>query len=106
MTNKLQEAGISWLILGSQTKPYRPPRIEWVKEIVEACDKAGIPVFLKDNLEPLLRGHTLLELEGLIKTTKGQDGRYTWRVRQELPKGGEDARGNLKGNSQRIRLYS
>jgi len=45
---------ISWVIIGSQTKPYKPPKIEWVKEIVEACDKAGIPVFLKDNLKPLL----------------------------------------------------
>lgn len=47
--------GISWVIIGSQTKPYNPPKIEWVKEIVDACDKAGIPVFLKDNLTPLLR---------------------------------------------------
>ena len=30
------------------------PQIEWVEEVVEACDKAGIPVFLKDNLRPLL----------------------------------------------------
>jgi protein gp37 len=30
------------------------PRIEWVQEIVEAADKAGIPVFLKDNLRPIL----------------------------------------------------
>lgn len=45
--------GINWVILGSQTKPYKSPKIEWVEEIVEACDKAGIPVFLKDNLEPL-----------------------------------------------------
>lgn len=30
------------------------PKIEWVREIVEAADKAGIPVYLKDNLEPLL----------------------------------------------------
>ena len=52
--NKLEEAGISWVILGSQTKPYKPPKIEWVQEIVESCDKAGIPVFLKDNLKPLL----------------------------------------------------
>jgi len=29
------------------------PRIEWVKEIIEACDKAKIPVFLKNNLQPL-----------------------------------------------------
>jgi len=31
------------------------PKIGWVQEIVTACDKAGIPVFLKDNLKPLLR---------------------------------------------------
>jgi len=30
------------------------PRIEWVKEIVESADKAGVKVFLKDNLKPLL----------------------------------------------------
>jgi len=26
------------------------PRLEWVKDIVQAADGAGIPVFLKDNL--------------------------------------------------------
>ena len=30
------------------------PKIEWVREIVEAANKAGILVFLKDNLRPLL----------------------------------------------------
>ena len=45
---------IDWLIIGAQTKPYKPPKIEWVKEIVEAADKAGIPVFLKDNLKPII----------------------------------------------------
>jgi len=30
------------------------PRIEWVEEIVGAADKAGIPVFLKDNLLELV----------------------------------------------------
>lgn len=30
------------------------PRIEWVREIVEAADKAGVKVFLKNNLRPLL----------------------------------------------------
>ncbi len=30
------------------------PKIEWVKEIVVACDKAGIPVFLKDNLHGIV----------------------------------------------------
>ncbi len=47
---RLTLSGIKWIIIGAQTKPYRSPKIEWVKEIVDACDKAGIPVFLKENL--------------------------------------------------------
>ena len=68
---------IQWLIVGACTgsesgigkvqrkypelshKPYKnqwtaQPRIEDLREIVEAADKAGIRVFLKDNLRPLL----------------------------------------------------
>jgi len=45
---------LDWLIIGAQTKPYKPPKIEWVEEIVRAADKAGIPVFLKDNLLELV----------------------------------------------------
>ena len=30
------------------------PKIEWVREIVEAADKAGVKVFLKNNIDPLL----------------------------------------------------
>jgi len=41
---------INWLVIGAQTKPYKPPKIEWVEEIVEAAGKASVPVFLKDNL--------------------------------------------------------
>lgn len=55
MPNKLEEAGISWVIIGSQTKPYRPPAISDVQEIVEAADKAGVAVFLKENLKPLYK---------------------------------------------------
>jgi protein gp37 len=50
----LKDAGINWVIIGAQTKPYKPPSVEWVREIVEAADKASIPVFLKDNLRELL----------------------------------------------------
>ena len=46
---------IAWVIIGSQTKPDKPPEVEWVEGIVKACDKAGIPVFLKDNLKPLIQ---------------------------------------------------
>ena len=48
------KAGVNWLIIGAQTKPYKPPRIEWVEEIVRAADRVGIPVFLKDNLLELV----------------------------------------------------
>ncbi len=79
----LQDAGIKWVIIGAQTKPYKPPKIEWVEEIVRACDKAGIPVFLKDNLHSLL-----------IPTYITSDSRLFWRfdielkqavLRQEMP---------------------
>jgi len=45
---------LDWVIIGAQTKSYKPPKIEWVQEIVEACDKAGVKVFLKDNLLELV----------------------------------------------------
>lgn len=50
MIHQAKQAGVGWIITGSQTKPYRPPTIEAIQEIVEACDKAGVKVFLKDNL--------------------------------------------------------
>lgn len=46
----------NWVIIGQQTpvKQSTMPKIEWIQEIVEACDKASIPVFLKNNLLPML----------------------------------------------------
>jgi hypothetical protein len=58
----------------AQTNPYKPPKIEWVQEIVEAADKAGIPVFLKDNLRPL--GELIAQFCSKDK----------WELRQEMPK--------------------
>jgi len=49
---------VDWVIIGAQTKPSVFPKIEWVQEIVEAADKAGIPVFLKDNLYPIFNVET------------------------------------------------
>ncbi len=53
-TYTMRKTQLKWIIIGSQTKPYRPPAISDVKEIVQACDKAGVKVFLKDNLRDLL----------------------------------------------------
>jgi len=55
---RLAYCGIDWLIIGAQTKPAVLPKIEWVQEIVKAADKAGIPVFLKDNLLELVNYHS------------------------------------------------
>ena len=70
---------INWLILGAQTKPYKPPEIEWVREIVEAADKAGIPVFLKDNLKSLLNKVNECRWAWI------NSGLGSWGLRQEMP---------------------
>lgn len=50
------------------------PQIEWLKEIVSAADKAGVKVFLKDNLKPLIEANKAFPTVGII-------------LRQELPNG-------------------
>ena len=54
MIHQAKQAGVGWLIIGAQTKPYKPPKLEWVQSIVEAADRAKLPIFMKDNLKPLL----------------------------------------------------
>ena len=53
---------IDWLIIGAQTKPYKPPKIEWVQEIELSARKAGIPIFEKNNLQGLLNRDLIQEL--------------------------------------------
>ncbi len=85
MPNKLEEAGIAWIILGAQTKPTLQPKIEWVREIVEAADKAGVKVFLKDNLMPLIEP-VGIDKDFLTKVAIDGDKAYVI-LRQELPSG-------------------
>jgi len=73
---------IQWVIIGAQTKPYKPPKIEWVQEIVEACDKAGVAVFLKKNLKPLLA--TTVNGNDIIESHNLWAFKY-FKLRQELP---------------------
>lgn len=59
----LKAYGINWVIIGAQT-PYSKktaPRIEWVKEIVEAAEETCTPVFLKNNLRELLIPDALMD---------------------------------------------
>jgi protein gp37 len=69
---------LDWLIIGQQTpvSAKTQPKIEWIKEIVEAADRAGVKVFLKDNLRSLIewpRDHWAFDNLSNI-------------IRQEMPK--------------------
>jgi protein gp37 len=76
-------SGINWLIIGQCTpvKAKTEPKIEWIKEIVEAADRAGVKVFLKDNLE------SLLGQDKNYKKFRGYDseGNMLVSLRQEMP---------------------
>ena len=72
----ITNCGINQIIIGAQTNPYKPPEREWVDEILGACAKAKILVFLKINLVPMLNAYNeqkfphspaLWDMEGLIK---------------------------------------
>lgn len=81
MAGQLLFGDIDWLIIGGQTKPTVYPKIEWVKEIVDAADRAEIPVFLKDNLKPLLATKQCLG-ERYVPMPLGNKNGY---LRQEIP---------------------
>jgi len=59
------------------------PKLEWVREIVEACDKAGVKVFLKDNLKPLLIPEDCRRPNSLMDNIFWSSEKAT--LRQELP---------------------
>ncbi len=76
----LVEAGINWVIIGAQTKPTILPEAEWVEEIIAAADEAGIPVFLKDSLKPLIGVYPEIVYPKGVKVT------LPGTLRQEMPK--------------------
>jgi len=40
--------GLNWVIIGPETGPHRRPcKPEWIKSIIEQCDAAQVPVFVK-----------------------------------------------------------
>ena len=84
--NGVPVEGINWVIIGAQT-PYSKktaPRIEWVKEIVDAADKANIPVFLKNNLNPLFLNINN-KVPNILESWWGKGNCFGVNLRQELP---------------------
>jgi protein gp37 len=54
LLSELLKVSVNWLVIGGWSGGKNPPQISWVREIVDAADKAEIPVFLKDNLWSVL----------------------------------------------------
>jgi protein gp37 len=47
-----RERSISWCIIGSMTGPGAvKPKVEWVMDLAQQYLDAGVPLFLKDNLQ-------------------------------------------------------
>jgi protein gp37 len=44
------EKTLSWVIVGQQTNPNIPPKLEWVCSIIDQCRAANVPVFVKSPL--------------------------------------------------------
>jgi len=53
--------GIDWAIIGAQTNPYKPPKKEWVVQIHKQAKELDIPVFLKNNLQPIFPNTKLIQ---------------------------------------------
>ena len=78
--SELLKQSCQWVIIGQQTPQNKKtmPKLEWVEEIAGAADKAKIPVFLKDNLIPMIDE---LPDNCFTKTLSGD-----MNLRQEMPK--------------------
>jgi len=107
MTPEQLKASCNWLIIGACTgtkaemtelvrkypelmlmpfgnKWTAQPPISWLREIIEAADKAGVKVFLKDNLEPLWTLEN--RKEPFFKFSRVSPGATeVGKLRQEMP---------------------
>ena len=51
-----------WAIIGAQSGPGAvKPKPEWIRSIVEQCNAAGVPVFMKNSLKPYWEGELIQE---------------------------------------------
>lgn len=68
--------GIDWVILGTESgKARRPMKLEWAESVVDQCDAAGVPVFVKQ-----------LEIGGKVTADVSLFPKHLQR--QEFPKQG------------------
>jgi protein gp37 len=80
---------VDWTIVGAETKNGKPvkehlPHVEWIKGIVEACDKVGVKVFLKNNLSPLF-SNINNQVPNILYSWWGKGNCFGVNLRQEMP---------------------
>lgn len=77
----LKVCRIDWIIVGrlSGFGHKYDPKLEWVEWVVKSCDKAGVPIFLKDNLKEIWQG----ELTQQIPVSRTVGGNFIKIRRQE-----------------------
>jgi len=78
ISTKLKSAGITWCIVGAQTRPTVWPSKYWIGEIIKACSEISVPVFLKDNL-------SILVFDDYYKSKTLGLANKEGIIRQELP---------------------
>lgn len=63
--------GIDWVVVGCESGPNRRPcKLEWVRDIVEQCQAAGVPVFVK-QLD--INGKVIRDINQFPKDVQIQD---------------------------------
>lgn len=70
---------VKWIVVGAQSNPKKLPDWAWVRDIINAADNVGIPVWLKNNL-----GAPKLCFNGQPPFYK-RNKSGMWDLRQELP---------------------
>lgn len=79
------KATLDLVIIGQQTpvKQSTTPKLEWIEEIAKACNRAGIPYFLKDNLAKMIPPRE--PLRTFIPYPETDIAGGVWKLRQEMP---------------------
>lgn len=73
--------GVSWVIIGAQTgrsKPKVVPEKAWIEHIVKAAKVHDIPVFMRDNLAPIVGEDDMLQEYPKPLTLEGMGRRQSW----------------------------
>ena len=65
---------LDWVVVGGESGPgARPCRVEWVRSIVEQCEAAGVPCFVKQLGAIPVGGKSMTPQEWRLREPKGGD---------------------------------